>query len=95
MNRTAFYYSKAWRKLSRAFLLSKSYICERCGQPAELTHHKQHITQRNIHDPAVTLNPVNLEALCLNCHNTEHISAGGTVAAGLAFDDNGELRKEN
>ena len=95
MNNAAFYQSKAWRRLSRAFLLSKSYICERCGGPAEIAHHKIYITPINITDPAVTLNPANLEAVCLNCHNTEHFSAGGAVAAGLEFNQNGDITPKN
>ena len=90
---TTFYNTKAWRKLSRAFLLSRHYICERCGGPAEMAHHITHITAANIGNPDITLNPANLEALCLDCHNTEHFSAGGAVAAGLVFDHNGDIRE--
>lgn len=94
MTQAEFYNGKAWRRLSKVFLQSKQYICERCGQPAEIAHHKTHITPRNVSDPAVTLKPANLEALCLQCHNTEHFSAGGAVAAGLEFNKYGELQKE-
>ena len=43
MTQAQFYHSRAWRKLSKAFLMSKHYICERCGQPAEIAHHKQYL----------------------------------------------------
>ena len=92
MNKALFYQSKAWRRLSRAFLLSKSYICERCGNPAGFAHHKTHITAANVGNPDITLNPANLEALCLECHNTEHFGTGGAIAAGLEFDGNGDLK---
>ena len=72
MTRAQFYHGKAWRRLSKAFLMSKHYICERCGQPAEIT-------------------PGNREALSMNCHNAEHFEQGGATAAGLAFDENGNL----
>ena len=91
MTQAQFYHSKAWRKLSKAFLMSKNYICERCGQPAEIAHHRQYLTAENLLDPGVSLNPANLEALCLNCHNIEHFEQGGACAAGLAFDHNGDL----
>ena len=91
MSIKAFYSTKAWRKLSRAFLLSKSYICERCGAPAEIAHHKHYVTAANVHDPDISLNPARLEALCLNCHNTEHFSKGGVVAVGLTFTENGDI----
>lgn len=93
MTQKQFYHSKTWRRLSRAFLLSRNYICERCGKPAEIAHHKRYITPENLTDPAITLNPANLEALCLDCHNTEHFSAGGAVLRGLAFTPDGDLQK--
>ena len=95
MNRAAFYHSPQWRKLSRTFLLSRNYICQRCGAPAEIAHHKQHLTAANVSNPEISLNPNNLEALCLACHNAEHFSAGGATAAGLAFDGDGNLIQES
>lgn len=95
MSRSAFYHSPQWRKLSRAFLLSRNYICQRCGAPAEIAHHKQHLTAANVSNPEISLNPNNLEALCLACHNAEHFSAGGATAAGLAFDGDGNLIQES
>ena len=95
MSRSAFYPSPQWSKLSRAFLLSRNYICQRCGAPAEIAHHKQHLTAANVSNPEISLNPDNLEALCLACHNAEHFSAGGATAAGLAFDGDGNLIQES
>lgn len=91
MKQAAFYHSTAWRRLSRAFLCSKYYICERCGKPAEIAHHKKYINPGNVNDPAITLNPDNLEALCMECHNKEHFGAGGATAVGLVFDKNGDI----
>lgn len=91
MTQKQFYRSKQWKRLSGAFLLSKNYICERCGGPAEIAHHKQYITPANINDPEITLNADNLEALCLECHNKEHFGHGGATAWGLAFDEYGNL----
>lgn len=91
MTQREFYRSRQWQRLSRAFLLSRNYICERCGAPAEIAHHRRYLTPANVDDPDIALNPANLEALCLNCHNAEHFSAGGAIAQGLAFDDNGDL----
>ena len=94
MTRAQFYHGKAWRRLSKAFLMSKHYICERCGQPAEIAHHKIYLTAQNVLDPEISLNPGNLEALCMNCHNAEHFGQGGATAAGLAFDENGNLSQK-
>lgn len=93
MTQKTFYNSAAWRKLSKAFLLSRNYICERCGAPAEIAHHRQYMNPANIDNPAISMNPANLESLCLECHNKEHFSKGGAIAAGYGFDGNGELVK--
>ena len=93
MSKVVFYRSAAWRRLSRAFLLSRNYICERCGQPAEIAHHRQYLTPRNMNNPDISLNPDNLEALCMACHNTEHFGTGGVVAQGLTFDETAICRR--
>lgn len=68
----AFYGSKSWADTRRAYLISQHYICERCGEPAKLVHHKTYIRQDNIGDADITLSFDNLEALCQDCHNKEH-----------------------
>lgn len=71
---TAFYNSKAWRSVSAAYMSSKNYLCERCGRPAQICHHKTWLNAQNVHDPTVALNPDNLEAVCIECHNAIHSS---------------------
>lgn len=39
----------------------------------DIVHHKNHIRVDNIYDPEVTINFENLELLCIDCHNKEHI----------------------
>ena len=59
MTRAQFYHGKAWRRLSKAFLMSKHYICERCGQPAEIAHHKIYLTAENValcHENGICVN---------------------------------------
>ena len=68
----SFYSGKAWRRVSAAYMSSKSYICERCGAPATICHHKKWLNDVNVNDPGVALSFDNLEALCLECHNAEH-----------------------
>lgn len=68
-----FYTSKAWKDCSRGYMSSRHYICERCGAAATICHHKKYITPQNINDPAITLSWDNLEALCKDCHNLEHM----------------------
>ena len=69
---TAFYKGKAWRRVSAAYMASKCYICERCGKPASICHHKTWLNGSNVNDPNIALSFDNLEALCIECHNAEH-----------------------
>lgn len=91
MTQKEFYHSAAWRRLARAFLLSKNCICEQCGAPAVIVHHKTHLNPSNVDNPAISMNPDNLQVLCLECHNKEHFGQGGATLRGLAFDADGEL----
>jgi len=86
----SFYKSKAWRDTQAAYMSSKHYICERCGDMAKVVHHREYITPENINDPNITLSWSNLEALCQDCHNKEHSSAE-VCAEGLSFNSKGEL----
>lgn len=91
----SFYQSRKWKDTQKAYMLSKNYICERCGGVAIIVHHKTYISPTNIHDPNITLNWDNLEALCRTCHQNEHfLENKGVTAQGLKFDSNGNLVKE-
>lgn len=85
-----FYKSRNWQRTRDAYLESRHRICERCGGPATIVHHKRYIDAGNVDDPSVTLDFENLEALCQTCHNREHFGQGAT-APGLTFDSNGDL----
>ena len=88
----AFYHGRQWRTVRAAYLASVHYLCERCGSPAKIVHHKDYISPENIHDCSITLDWGNLEALCQDCHNKEHFESGST-AKGLKFDRDGNLVK--
>lgn len=66
------YDSRKWRRVRKSYLESKNYICERCGQPATIVHHKKYLTESNVDNAEIAYNFENLEALCLACHNLEH-----------------------
>lgn len=92
-----FYSSTKWIKCRKAYA-SEHPICERCilkgiVTPVYIVHHKIEVTEENVNDPQITLNPDNLESLCLECHNAEHFSQSIT-ADGLYFDENGELQQK-
>lgn len=63
-------------------------MCKEKGiiTPAEIVHHKTHITEDNIDDPEVTLSFDNLQAVCRKHHGELHgtpkrytIAEDGTV----------------
>jgi len=70
----AFYNSKEWRHCKEEYLKSKFYLCERCGNPATIVHHRTYLTPSNIENPEMRTSWSNLEALCQDCHNKEHHS---------------------
>jgi len=87
-----FYKSKAWLECRESYLRTQDYICERCGVPAKVVHHKEYISPKSINDPSITLSHDNLEALCQDCHNREH--HGGdyeTTRQDVMFDESGNL----
>lgn len=72
-----FYKSRRWQETRAAYIASVGGLCERCLKkglyhPAVIVHHKVYITPDNIHNPEITLNWDNLEALCRRCHEDEH-----------------------
>lgn len=88
-----FYKSSAWQKCRLGYMQSKSFICERCGGIAKIVHHKKYISPNNIQDTGITLSWSNLEALCQECHNKEHMTNNTVCAEGLKFDETGNLVK--
>ena len=74
-----FYWTEQWRRCKADYMKKAGGLCERCKAkgryvPAEIVHHKIHLTPENKNDPAVAYSFDNLEALCRWCHNTEHKS---------------------
>lgn len=77
--REQFYNSDAWKSCRENYLKSVGGLCEICLKqglitPAVIVHHKIHITESTLNNPAVTLNPKNLQALCIPCHNKIHFA---------------------
>ncbi len=73
----AFYSSDAWQKARDAYKRSKGGLCEICWSkgivnPAEIVHHKIHLSPNNINDPNITLSFDNLQCVCRECHAHIH-----------------------
>lgn len=67
-----FYKSSKWLKLRSWYIKTVYGLCERCGEPGRILHHKILLTPYNINDPEVSLNPENLIYVCKDCHETLH-----------------------
>ena len=107
----SFYKSKEWEKFREQIILERTQrdgelICERCGQPILkrydcIVHHKQELTEENVNDFLVSLNPENVEILHHRCHNIEHerfgvgdvisvVGTGDSCKATVRFRNAGE-----
>ncbi len=72
-----FYCRKDWRDLSYKLKVERGGKCERCGDILSdysklIGHHKTELTEQNVDDPNISLNPKEIEITCLDCHNKEH-----------------------
>lgn len=54
-----------------------------------ICHHKTYLTPDNINDPNIALNWANLEALCHNCHDLEHLQQHNKTY----FADDGSIER--
>jgi hypothetical protein len=78
------YLSRAWVELRQRLILQRGPVCEQCGAVVADTsglvgHHKVALTPQNVTDPTITLNPDNVELICLKCHNAKHKRFGHQV----------------
>ena len=85
-----FYDSKAWRSTRKAYARSVHGICERCGGPGFMVHHRTELTPENINDDRITFGFDNLELLCQVCHNQQHMRSD-SITEGLAFTADGDV----
>lgn len=81
-----FYKSKEWRDLTTALKLERVndeglIICEHCGKPIIkaydcIAHHKEFLTEENVTDANIALNPDNIALVHHGCHNKIHVRNG-------------------
>ena len=72
-----FYSGPEWRATKEAYLSKVGRLCERCLKqgkvvPAEIVHHKIHLTPDNLTNPDIALSFSNLEAVCRRHHAEAH-----------------------
>lgn len=79
-----FYASKRWRDLRQVLIIQRHGICARCGKDFSddtsqlIAHHLEHLTDDTLKDPAVAVNPENVEIVCQKCHAHYHPEKGFT-----------------
>lgn len=88
----SFYKSKAWRDCRDAYFIFRHGLCERCGRPGKIVHHKIYLTPDNINDPNITLSWENLELVCATCHQHEHFESDAIID-GYKFNEFGDMVK--
>lgn len=87
MKLDTFYQSKEWRLLRDQLMLERvndkgDLICAHCGRPIIkkydcIAHHKTALSEQNVNDFNISLNPDNIELIHFKCHNKEHKRFGG------------------
>lgn len=89
----SFYRSREWETLRRTITLGRinedgDLICEHCGKPIlheydAICHHVEQLTEVNVFDPSIALNPDNIQVVHHRCHNIIHDRfQGGAVGSG-------------
>lgn len=105
-NRRKFYSSKAWKDVRKTIWLRQNLLCNRCHKPVYvdgiseyipkgnrrigIVHHIEELNDINVYDKNITLNPDNLEGVCLDCHNIIH-NSNNTIRPNYIFDANGNV----
>lgn len=85
----AFYKSHKWEGFIEALRIERAnaegvVLCEHCGQPIIkkydcIGHHIQELTDENVNDVMVSLNPDNIQLVHFKCHNEIHKRFGYQV----------------
>ena len=88
-----FYNSKEWQSTRDLYIKSVGGLCEDClakgiYKPGKVVHHIVHLSEGNIDNPEIALNPKNLRLVCQDCHAEEH-AAG--PAQRYCFDADGNV----
>lgn len=73
----SFYRSKEWETLRRTIQLERGFVCEMCHKTIlrpydSVCHHVTPLTEDNVNDSTISLNPSNIQLLCHECHNRIH-----------------------
>lgn len=83
----SFYHSKRWEAFRKVLMHERTnadgfIICAKCGKPILrpydcIAHHKIELTDANVNDFTISLNPDYVDLIHFKCHNEEHRRFGG------------------
>ena len=83
---TTFYQSKEWVRLTQIIRAERLNgegfnVCAYCGEPIItaydcICHHIEYLTEENVNDVAISLNPDNIQLVHHKCHNIIHNKFG-------------------
>lgn len=82
-----FYSSAAWLHTREAYMTKRLGLCERCGRPGKIVHHRKYLRAEDMNNLDKLLGEWNLELLCQACHNEEHMR----LETACAFDEDGNI----
>ena len=73
----SFYKTKKWQEVRKYVIARDLGLCQKCKRKGKIkagkqVHHKEELTDENLTDWNIALNPNNLETLCDECHAAEH-----------------------
>ena len=82
LTREQFYKSKKWESFRKVIIEQRTdadgfvHCCE-CGKAIVnkydlIIHHKKELSEANVNDAMIALNPDNVDCLCFKCHNKIH-----------------------
>lgn len=84
----AFYKGDNWRRLCKLIKVERvneagDLICEHCGKPIVrkydcIAHHVIELTDDNVDDAEISLNPANIQLVHFRCHNEIHRRFGAS-----------------
>lgn len=82
----SFYRSREWENLCKQIKQERvnedgQIICAYCGKPIVraydcICHHKKYLTEENVNDFTISLNPANIDLVHHRCHNYIHDKLG-------------------
>lgn len=108
--RRKFYTSRLWKSVKQEIWLRQNCLCDICHKPVYvdgiskwipkenrrtgIVHHKEHLTDFNLDDDNIAINPDNLVGVCKDCHEQLH-HQDQVTRLGYSFDEEGNLINTN